>query len=66
MGVVLFPQNERRVMNINVAQHPARIKAIQVMEAIAEYMNNPTMFDCLDHDTTWYDVEDIISEIING
>lgn len=48
------------------AQHPARQKAIQIMECIAEKLGKPKMFDCQNSDTKWYDFEDRITMIIAG
>jgi len=44
--------------------HPARQKAIRIMEFIAEYFNKPKMFDCKNGNTIWYDVEDELTCII--
>lgn len=41
-----------------------RENAIEIMEQIAEYIGKPKMFDCKKGNTTWYDVEDIITNII--
>jgi len=38
--------------------------AIQILESIAEYMGDEDMFDCKDGDTKWYDLEDMITRII--
>jgi len=49
------------------AEHPARKKAIEIMEWIAEYLGKPTIFDCNRKDisdTRWYDIEDEIVNII--
>jgi hypothetical protein len=49
------------------AQHPARQKAIVIMELIAEKLGKPRMFDCRNSDNTrWYDFEDRITMIIAG
>jgi len=42
----------------------ARRKAVDILESIADYMGNEKMFDCTKGDTTWYDLEDIVTEII--
>ncbi len=42
----------------------SRTKAIEIMERIAKYFNKPEMFDCKKGNTTWYDIEDIIVNII--
>ena len=42
----------------------ARGKAIDILESIADYMGNEKMFDCKNGNTTWYDLEDIVTEII--
>ena len=46
------------------AGHPARQKAINILENIAKYMGDETMFDCKNGDTKWYDLEDMITWII--
>jgi hypothetical protein len=48
------------------AQHPSRQKAIKIMEFIASYLGDYEIFDCKNGNTTWYDVEDKITEIIEG
>jgi hypothetical protein len=48
------------------AQHPSRQKAIQILEFIADYIGKPTIFDCKKGNTTWYDLEDKITNIIEG
>jgi hypothetical protein len=53
-------------MDINNAQHPARQKAIKVLEAVAEEMGTPNMFDCKNGDSIWYDLEDLVTNIIEG
>ena len=47
------------------AEHPARKKAIEIMEYIADYLNKPTIFDCKNGNTKWFDIEDKLTEIIN-
>jgi len=42
----------------------ARHKAINIMNSIADYFKKPKMFDCKNGDTKWYDIEDMIAEII--
>lgn len=42
----------------------SRNKAIQILENIAEYMGDEDMFDCKGGESTWYDLEDIITKII--
>jgi hypothetical protein len=42
----------------------AREKAIEILESIAEYMGNEDMFDCKNGDTKWYDLEDMVTDII--
>ena len=60
----------RAITDINNADHPARQKAINILEKIAEYMGNETMFDCKDgnvsknNDTIWYNLEDMVTNII--
>jgi len=44
-------------------EHP-NIKAIKILEFIAEKMGNEKMFDCKNDDTMWYDLEDGIMNII--
>ena len=49
------------------AGHPARKKAIRILEEIAFYMKDETMFDCdKTNDTRWYDLEDLITNILIG
>ena len=48
------------------ANHPSRQKAIQIMEFIAEYLGQEEIFDCKDGNTKWYDVEDKLTDIIEG
>lgn len=43
----------------------AREKAIEIMERIAEHLHKPKIFDCQKGNTTWYDIEDIITDIIS-
>jgi len=50
--------------DINNADHPSRKKAIEILEAIAEKMGNEDMFDCKNGNTTWYDLEDLLTNII--
>ncbi len=50
--------------NLYNAEHPARQKAIAIMEYIADYIGDEDIFDCKDGDTTWYDVEDKLTNII--
>jgi len=52
-------------IDINDAEHPARKKAGEIMDFIANYLKNPRMFDCKNGNTTWYDIEDKLTEIIN-
>jgi hypothetical protein len=47
------------------AEHPARQKAIEIMEWIAEYLGKSKIFDSKNGDTTWFDIEDELTEIIN-
>jgi len=51
-------------MNKYNAQHPSRQKAIEILEAIAEKLEDENIFDCKNGDSKWYDVEDLITEII--
>ena len=53
-----------REQDINNACHPARQKAIAIMEYVAEYTGKPDIFDCKKGNTTWYDVEDVLTKII--
>ncbi len=49
------------------AEHPARKKAIYIMESIAERVGNETIFDTkADDDTRWFDIEDFITRVIAG
>ena len=50
--------------DLNDANHPTRQKAIEILEAVAEKLGKPTIFDCKDGDTKWYDFEDMIVEIL--
>jgi len=43
---------------------PARKKAIDILESIAEYLCDEKIFDCRNGDTRWYDLEDIVIDII--
>lgn len=52
-------------ISINDAQHPSRQKAIVIMEFIADYLGKPRLFDCINGDTKWYDVEDKLTKIIS-
>jgi hypothetical protein len=42
-----------------------RKKAIRILEAIAEAMGDESMFDCKCGDNLWYDLEDIITNILD-
>jgi hypothetical protein len=42
----------------------AREKAIDILESIAEYMGDEEMFDSKFGDTKWFDLEDMITDII--
>jgi hypothetical protein len=42
----------------------AREKAIEILEDIAEYMGDEEMFDSKNGDTRWYDLEDLVIDII--
>jgi len=49
----------------------SRKKAINILEGIAGYMaekglGDEDMFDCLGGNVTWYDLEDMIVNIIEG
>ena len=46
--------------DINDAQHPARQKAIRILEAIAEKLGNEDIFD----GEEWYGFEDMVTNII--
>jgi len=65
MVEIVFP-------DINDAQHPARQKAIAILEAISEQYGNEDMFDNESHqhdiepDGTWYNYEDLVTGIIAG
>ena len=52
--------------DINDASHPSRKKAIRILESIADRMGTPDMFDCRDGDTLWYQLEELITNIIEG
>ena len=53
-------------IDITNAEHPSRQKAINIMEYIADYLGKPTIFDCKNGDTKWYDIEDELTNIIEG
>ena len=53
-----------RKKDIYDACNQKRQKAIAIMEYIAEYLGKPDIFDCKNGDTTWYDVEDTLTNII--
>ncbi len=55
-------------IDIYNAEHPSRQKAIKILEHIASYMGNDDMFDCNEktQETTWYDLEDTLTLIIEG
>ena len=55
----------KKKVDIYNADHPARQKAIEILEGIAEYMKDEEMFDCQNNDGRWYDLEDMITTIIN-
>jgi len=60
--------DEMENFGIDNADHPARIKAIEILESIADYMGDHSMFDCVegtDDETRWYDLEDALTNIIN-
>lgn len=46
------------------AGHPARRKAIEIMDFICDYLGKPKLFDCKNGSTKWYDVEDRLTKII--
>ncbi len=48
----------------NCGLEPARRKAIEILESIAEYMGKEEMFDSKNGDTKWYDLEDMVTDII--
>lgn len=53
-------------MDKNDAYHPYRIKAIRILEAIAERVGKEELFDCSPKDDTrWYDLEDLVTDIIS-
>ena len=52
-------------IDISDVEHPARQKAIGIMEFIGEYLGNESIFDCKNGDTKWFDVEDKLTDIIN-
>lgn len=59
------PKNAFETDIIN-AEHPSRKKAIRIMEYIASRIGDDDIFDCKGGNTTWYDVEDILTNIIEG
>lgn len=58
--------NDKETIDINNGEHPSRKKAINIMYFIASYIGHPEIFDCKDGNTTWYDVEDKLTNIIEG
>ncbi len=55
------------IVPVSDARHPARQKAIEILEAIAKKLGNEDIFDykdCRDGDTKWYDFEDMVTSII--
>jgi nitrogen regulatory protein PII len=48
-----------------------RKKAIEILESIAEYLGNnkiadENIFDCKNGNTTWYDLEDKVTELLDN
>ena len=66
--VIEFVDNEAdnidEDIDVNNAQHPVRQKAIRILESIAEYMDDEKMFDCKDGNSTWFDLEDLVTKIV--
>lgn len=56
------------VISIYNAQNPLRQKAIKILEAIAKKFGNGNMFDArggnIEPDGTWYEYEDMVTEIL--
>ena len=50
--------------NINNAQHSSRQTAIHILEDIANYMGNKKLFDCKAGDVKWFDLEDMLTTLI--
>lgn len=46
------------------AEHPSRQKAIEIMHNIAEEIGEEDVFDCKNDGNRWYNIEDMITEII--
>lgn len=57
---------KRHLSKIYDTYSPERRKAIDIMEFIADYLKKSTIFDCKNGDTKWYDVEDELTNIIEG
>lgn len=60
---------EKKVaVDIYDAQNSYRQKAIRILESIATYMGDEEMFDCdvKGKEGRWYDLEDIVTNVIEG
>ncbi len=58
-------EQKRITTDINNADHPSRKKAIRIMEYMDGFLGDKGIFDCKDGDTTWYEIEDKLTNIIN-
>ena len=54
-----------KTIDLCCAENPLRQKAGCILDGIGAIMGNEGMFDCKDGDTTWYDLEDMIVDILN-
>ena len=60
-------KKDKRKLNIWNAEHPARKKAIYIMETVAGRIGKENIFDSKKKDDTrWFDIEDMITMVIAG
>lgn len=60
-------KKDKKKIDIWNARHPARQKAIYIMENVAGRIGNENIFDSKKNDDTrWYDIEDLITRVIAG
>ena len=64
MKEIPFSSSPSPLPDINDVSHPSRKKAIRILESIADRMGTPDMFDCKDGDTIWYQLEELVTNII--